>query len=311
VKGLLKGFSQMVVGNIEDGLGDLLFLALVLGGKGNETPSIPEGEPSEGSVTGTVNGISFTILGADRVQGEETPLIVFYFEATNTTDDCQEFWSYNFDASQKGAFLEQTWDHGDIPEEYNTNLGIAPGRTLRCACVFEYDPDDGVVGFRISCLDDKDNTVLYYADPGNLTGAPAEPFVFDKNPSVPEYVQALPAEIEQVRIENAEFYTDEDGDKAVRFYFTFRNTTGKDGVPFYQNYSCYALQDGIQMALKIPNEPHKEESNYGEEIKSGEEILCASSYKLRTGSPVSFVVYEDKGFDEKKIYVAAKTYEVE
>ena len=28
LKGLLKGFSQMVVGNIEDGLGDLLFLAL-------------------------------------------------------------------------------------------------------------------------------------------------------------------------------------------------------------------------------------------------------------------------------------------
>lgn len=310
LKGKLNKISQMLFSNIEDGLGDLLFLALVLGAADNEIPPIPEGEPSAGPVTGTVNGIAFTILGADQVQSEEGTLIVFYFEAANTTDDYQEFWAYSFEASQKGSFLEDTWGLGDIPEEYNVNYGMAPGRTLRCAAVFKYDPDGGVVGFRISSFEDKENTVLYYADPRNLSGAPEEPFAFDADPSVPEYVQALPAEIEEVRIENAEFFTDEDGDQAIRIFFTFCNTSEKDAVSFYQNYNYYALQDGIELYTRlVMSEPTKEETNDGQEIKPGEEILCANSYKLRTGSPVSFVVYRDISVDEK-IYVAAKTYEI-
>ena len=221
LKGQLSTISQMMVSKIEDNLGDLLLLALTLGEKTAEEP-IPEGEPSEGPVTGTVNGITFTILGADQAQSDEGPLIVFYYEAVNTTDDYQEIWYYDFEASQNSSFLETTWGLVDIPEEFNVNLGMAPGRTLRCASVFKYDPDGGAAGFRISSSDDKDNTVLYYADPGNLSGAPAEPFAFDADPSVPDYVEALPEEVEQVRIENAEFFTDEDGKDTVRVYFTFR-----------------------------------------------------------------------------------------
>ena len=309
LKGQLSTISQMVVSNIEDNLGDLLLLALTLGEKAAEEP-IPEGEPSEGPVTGTVNGITFTILGADQAQSDEGPLIVFYYEAVNTTDDYQEFWYYDFEASQNGSFLETTWGLVDIPEEFNVNLGMAPGRTLRCASVFKYDPDGGAAGFRISSSDDKDNTVLYYADPGNLSGAPAEPFAFDADPSVPDYVQALPEEVEQVRIENAEFFTDEDGMDTVRVYFTFRNTSEEDQVPFYQNYFYYALQDGILLPMNFIDDPKEEENNTGVEINPGEEILCANCFELRTGSPVSFVVYEDKGPYER-VYVAAKTFQVE
>ena len=289
LKGQLSTISQMVVSNIEDNLGDLLLLALTLGEKAAEKP-IPEGEPSAGPVTGTVNGMTFTILGADQAQSDEGPLIVFYYEAVNTTDDYQEFWYYDFEASQNGSFLETTWGLVDIPEEFNVNLGMAPGRTLRCASVFKYDPDGGAAGFRISDSDDKDNTVLYYADPRNLSGAPAEPFTFDADPSVPEYVQALPEEVEEVRIENAEFF--------------------KDEVPFYQNYFYYALQDGILLPMNFIDDPKEEENNTGVEINPGEEILCANCFELRTGSPVSFVVYEDKGPYEK-VYVAAKTFQVE
>ncbi len=89
LKGQLSMISQMVVSNIEDNLGDLLLLALTLGERAAEKP-IPEGEPSAGPVTGTVNGITFTILGADQAQSDEGPLIVFYYEAVNTTDDYQE-----------------------------------------------------------------------------------------------------------------------------------------------------------------------------------------------------------------------------
>lgn len=309
LKGQLSMISQMVVSNIEDNLGDLLLLALTLGEKAAEKP-IPEGEPSAGPVTGTVNGMTFTILGADQAQSDEGPLIVFYYEAVNTTDDYQEFWYYDFEASQNGSFLETTWGLVDIPEEFNVNLGMAPGRTLRCASVFKYDPDGGAAGFRISDSDDKDNTVLYYADPRNLSGAPAEPLSFDADPSVPEYVQALPEEVEEVRIENAEFFKDEDGKDTVRVYFTFRNTSEKDQVPFYQNYFYYALQDGILLPMNFIEDPKEEENNTGVEINPGEEILCANCFELRTGSPVSFVVYEDKGPYEK-VYVAAKTYEVE
>lgn len=309
LKGQLSMISQMVVSNIEDNLGDLLLLALTLGEKAAEKP-IPEGEPSAGPVTGTVNGMTFTILGADQAQSDEGPLIVFYYEAVNTTDDYQEFWYYDFEAGQNGSFLETTWGLVDIPEEFNVNLGMAPGRTLRCASVFKYDPDGGAAGFRISDSDDKDNTVLYYADPRNLSGAPAEPFTFDADPSVPEYVQALPEEVEEVRIENAEFFKDEDGKDTVRVYFTFRNTSETDQVPFYQNYFYYALQDGILLPMNFIEDPKEEENNTGVEINPGEEILCANCFELRTGSPVSFVVYEDKGPNEK-VYVAAKTYEVE
>ena len=152
--------------------------------------------------------------------------------------------------------------------------------------------------------------MLYYADPGNLSGAPAEPFAFDADPSVPDYVEALPEEIEQVRIENAEFFTDEDGKDTVRVYFTFRNTSEEDQVPFYQNYFYYALQDGILLPMNFIDDPKEEENNTGVEINPGEEILCANCFGLRTGSPVSFVVYEDKGPYEK-VYVAAKTFQVE
>lgn len=307
LKGQLNKISQMLVSNVEEGLGDLLFFAMTQFGNDAENPPIPEGEPSEGPVTGTVNGISFTVLGADQVQSDEGPLIAFYFEATNTTDEYREIWYYGFDAGQDGSYLEETWGLSDIPEEYNVNYGIAPGRMIRGASCYEYDPDGGVVGFVISSFEDKDNTVLYYADPRNLSGAPAEPFVFDSDPSVPEYVQALPEESAEIRMESAEYFTDEDGDHAVRFYFTFRNTSETYEVPFYQNYTCYALQDGISLPVLMTSESNEEELNYGEEVKPGEEILCASSYKLRTGSPVSFVVHKDNEEGD----VAAKTYEIE
>ena len=310
LKGQLSMVLQMLGANAEDSLEDLLFLAMMMSGSSDDNSPIPEDEPSEGPVTGSVDGIEFTILGADQVQSDEGPLIVFYIEAVNTDDDYQEIWYYDFEASQNGEFLENTWGLGDIPEESNVDLGMAPGRTLRLANVFKYDPDGGVVGFRISYYEDKDNTVLYYADPRNLSGAPAEPFAYDADPSIPEYVQALPEEIEEVGMESVEFFTDEDGDEAVRFYFTFRNTSDKDEAAFCTDYGCYALQDGLKLPMSITIDSHEEENNYAKDIKPGEEILCASSYKLRTGSPVSFIVYEAKGFDES-INVAAKSYEVE
>ena len=310
LKGQLSMVLQMLGANAEDSLEDLLFLAMMMSGSSDDNSPIPEDEPSEGPVTGSVDGIEFTILGADQVQSDEGPLIVFYIEAVNTDDDYQEIWYYDFEASQNGEFLEDTWGLGDIPEESNVDLGMAPGRTLRLANVFKYDPDGGVVGFRISYYEDKDNTVLYYADPRNLSGAPAEPFAYDADPSIPEYVQALPEEIEEVGMESVEFFTDEDGDEAVRFYFTFRNTSDKDEAAFCTDYGCYALQDGLKLPMSITIDSHEEENNYAKDIKPGEELLCASSYKLRTGSPVSFIVYEAKGFDES-INVAAKSYEVE
>ena len=310
LKGQLSMVLQMLGAKAEDSLEDLLFLAMMMSGSSDDNSPIPEDEPSEGPVTGSVDGIEFTILGADQVQSDEGPLIVFYIEAVNTADDYQEIWYYDFEASQNGEFLEDTWGLGDIPEESNVDLGMAPGRTLRLANVFKYDPDGGVVGFRISYYEDKDNTVLYYADPRNLSGAPAEPFAYDADPSIPEYVQALPEEIEEVGMESVEFFTDEDGDEAVRFFFTFRNTSDKDEAAFCTDYGCYALQDGLKLPMSITIDSHEEENNYAKDIKPGEEILCASSYKLRTGSPVSFIVYEAKGFDES-INVAAKSYEVE
>lgn len=309
---LKSGISRIVqklAGGLEGDLTDILLFALMQGGMSNETPPIPAGEPSKDSVTGNVDKMKFTVLGAEQLQNEEGPIIVFYYDVTNMSDEFQEIWYYDFDASQKDEFLEDVWEHDSVPEAFNVNLGIAPGRTLRGASMYKYDPDGGVVGFRISCDDDKDSTVLYYADPGKLSGAPAEPFVFDADPSVPEYARELPEETKDVRMENTEFFTDEDGDPAVRFYFTFRNNSENGDAAFIDEHARYALQDGFELVERFTGDSCEEESNIGKEIRQGEEILCAESFKLRTGSPVAFVLVEET--EKGDIPFAGKVVEVE
>ncbi|MBQ6551921.1 MAG: DUF5067 domain-containing protein [Lachnospiraceae bacterium] len=337
----LGSLAGMLVQNLlgNTGIGDLietLVFELALGSMGpSEVVPIPEGEPSEGPVTGIVEGMEITILGADLVRGQKYTwsavpdeedeaeaeddddddeddedegdaegdeeaideddvwLIVFYYDVTNLLDEPSSSWWFSLDADNDwdDEFLD--WGVLDIPEENNNSLNVAPGRTVRCATGFECDPEDGVVGFRISSYHDE-SSLLYYADPMNLSGAP-EPFVYDADPSIPEYLTEVPEEAEDICVEKAEFFTNEEGTDCVRFWFTFKNTTDA-ACTFVDVHNWYAMQDGIEVNW-IRGSEIEEEENCWAEVEPGEELSCATSFRIRTASPVVivFTVEEEDG----------------
>ena len=235
-------------------------------------------------MSGTVKGMEYTILGADSLEYEGNDYIVFYYDATNRSDELLAVWTYEADAAQNGEFLEETWDLDSmVPEHFNVNYDIYPGRTIRCASIMAYDPDGGVVGFRISSYNE-DSGVLYYADPKNLSGAPAEPYFFDADPSIPAEYEALPEENEIVRIESVEFFTYEDGSNAVRFCYRFLGLSEDETMSYY----CNIFQDGIEMKW-IYNDPG---FDYEKDIDDPGRLLARAAI-LRTGSPVVFVVFDE------------------
>ncbi|MBO5998373.1 MAG: DUF5067 domain-containing protein [Lachnospiraceae bacterium] len=308
LKGQIGSAAQKLAGGVEESLTDILFFALMSGMSSYEPEPIPEGEPTEGTVSGLVDGMEITILGAEEVYIEDSPCLVFYFDAVNRSDALNAAWLLDIEASQDGSFLEYAWDTEIVPELHHVDYDIAPGRKIRCAYACQYDPEGGTAGFRVCSYHD-DAAVIYYADPKNLSGAPAEPFAFDSDPSIPGFLEGIAEESEDIRIEKAEFFTDEDGNDAVRFYFTFRNLSENESVPLYYEHGSYAFQDGIALDFIWSDEETEEEQNLGEEAGPGEELLCARSFVLRTGSPIAFTVYEE-GDDGTEIFEAVKVFEV-
>ena len=166
-----------------------------------------------------------------------------------------------------------------------------------------YDPKGGVVSFRISSYTG-DSTVIYYADPEDLSGAPG-PFVLELDPSTPEFLKGLPEKSGDVSIEEAEFFKDEDGDPCVRFYFNFQNKSKDESLSFGYDHGCYAMQDGF--AIDWNWATVDEENNPWKDVEPGGKILCAKSFKLRTDSPVTFVIQSN---GDEGVCAIAKTVKV-
>lgn len=258
-----------------------------------EIEPVAEGEPSEGPVTGVISGMEYTVLGAEHVIDEMAgDVIVFYFDVKNLTDQIDGAWKQNKDAGQGGELLEQVFDLEGIPELQNLGLDFLPGRTLRGAVAYAFDPEGGTVGFRISDYGTED-AVYYYADPQNLTGAPAEDFVFDSDPSIPEEWKTLPEETGDVRLESVEMITDEDGNAAVRY--VYRCLTVTDEI--YPYYYYIPVQDGIVLAR-----------NFSDDIDNEEEYSFSRTCPLRTNSPVILVAFEARE-DGTHVAVASKMVE--
>ena len=292
--GLAGRVAQNLIRRMDGGLVEGLLFDLALGMLDSKEPEpIPEGEPSNESGAGTVKGMEFTVLGADSVQYKGVDYIVLFFDAANRSDRLLAVWTYELEAMQNGEFLEVSWDLDSvIPESFNVNYDVYPGRSIRCAAVFTYDPDGGTVGFRIR-NDWSEDSLLYYADPNDLSGAPAEPFAFDADPSIPAELEKLPHETEHVRIEKAEFFKDEGGE-AVQFSYRYLGLTEDET---YQ-YICVALQDGIGLNW-IWDATGPEEN-----AEENPECLRTYACRLRTGSPVVLVVYKE-GEENAKNPVAA------
>ena len=261
-----------------------------------ENDPIPEGKPTAGTVSGVVDGLEYTILGADHVQEGGSQYIVFYFDVTNISNDFRGAIDSWFDGAQDGAFLEVPWSFNSIPELNNKNYNLTPGRTIRCAYAYEFDPDGGVVGFRVSSFVE-DGTVLYYADPKNLTGAP-ESFDFKEGYTMPDEYAALPGETDYVRIENGQVYTSKGGEKLARFDFRYLDNPSGEDKPL----SCIALQDGIELHVNW-----SEATDFETEDTSAERLRIYPC-ELRTDSPVIFLVYEE--LEDGFAYEAAWILEV-
>ena len=302
LSGMLSSLVQRLLNGLDGDLIENLLSSLALGLPGAEAAPIPEGEPSAGTVAGRVEALDINILGASHAHDEELgDVIVLYCDVVNRSDDFYAAWMVDCEASQNGSFLENVYVLEAVPEVLYVNLDIYPGRTLRCAFAFQYDPDAGVVGFRISSYSDK-SALLYYADPQDLSGAPAEPFAFDSDPSIPAELEALPEETEQVRIENVEAFTAEDGSAALRVYYRTPYISEESDVFFY----CTALQDGIELKMIWEWSDDDVEGAAGE---ADTEPVCTHACQLRTKSPVIFIIYEQEGFSHGTA-VASKVAEI-
>jgi len=299
--GLAGRVVQSLLGRLDGDLIEGLLFDLMLGTMQDEPEPIPEGKPTRGTVSGEVFGMEFTVLGAESVRYDGADFIVIFFDETNRSDDPRAGWIYDMEAAQDGEFLEMSWDLDSIvPEHFNVNYDLWPGRSIRCAAVFPFDPDEGVVGFRISSYKDE-NAVLYYADPQKLSGVPEEPFSFDADPSIPAELEELPQETEHVRIEFVESFKDEEGFDALRFTYRFLD----DAVDYHY---IEAFQDGIECQW-VRNAAAADAGSDSEETEDDPECLREFSCRLRTGSPVVFVVFEE-GEDGKTIPEAAMIVEL-
>ncbi|MBO6040211.1 MAG: DUF5067 domain-containing protein, partial [Oscillospiraceae bacterium] len=251
-----------------------------MGAMTEEEKPIPEGTPTKGTVSGSVPDLDITILGAAQVQDADgDDLIVFYYEATNRSDELNALWHYNVDASQEGEFLEMVYVLDDVPEISYMDLEFFPGKTLRCAAAFEYDPDDGIVGFRISPFKG-DEAVLYYADPQNLSGAPKEPYSFEAGPEILTGYEDLPGKTKNISFEDVEFFTDKDGRKMMRYSYHTPNDSEEAGLYHY----CDAYQDGVELRAFWDDENN---------LNDWENMIFVNTCQLRTKSPVIIVCTEE------------------
>ncbi len=297
LNGMIAALAQSLIGSMDADLVDSLLFSLAMGVMDGGTTPIPEGEPSTEPVTGTVDGLKITVLGAEHVQdGELGDLILFYFDVTNESDMVRAVWTYELDAAQGGEFLEPEYEKDVVPEAYNINLSFLPGKTIRCAAAYFFDPEGGTVGFRFSSHGGE-SSVLCYADPQNLSGAPAEPFAFDAEPASYALYEELPEETEIVGIGRTEFFTDEDGNDALRYELRAPEFSEEDEGSIY--YYCDVFQDGVELPW-LWDDPGFEDAEDG--------TFRSFACHVRTDSPVLIVINKEVDIGEG-VAVAAKFVE--
>lgn len=272
---------------IENGSGDLESL---FGETDWGDSPIPEGEPSDGPVSAELGDFTVTILGAEAVEDEDgDPAIRFWYEFTNNSDELASVFSDLFyDAAQDGEALDTTYLFDDVPEAENSSLMVAPDHTIRCADLFEFDPDGGTVAFRLRGWDE--DAAIYYVDPANIFGAPDDTFAFVPDGSVPDFMLDAPDTDGSAYItDDITVEEDWDGNDMLRIFVSFTNNT-EETTSFFSKYSIYAMQDGYELPTAFPAEDREEDENDLVDIAPGDSILCAFNFEIRSDSPISIVI---------------------
>lgn len=279
--------------NGSDVLGGLLGGLSGLFGEGGET-EIPVGEPSRGPVSGTIGDFDVAILGAEAVAGEDG-MIRFWYAFTNRSDRMTgAYMELYLDAFQDGVALDRGYPEKEIPEDSYYYLNVAPGYTIRCTALYEFDPDGGAVALRISELNDEG--VVYFADPAELSGAPGDTFAFGVDGSIPDFIRDAPKSDGNVEILDAGVMKDRDGSDAVRIRYRFTNNTD-EATSFFMAYDVVPMQDGYELETSVPAEDAAEDENFYTDVAPGETIDCAEVYLLRSHSPISVILKESWNWD--------------
>lgn len=255
----------------------------------------PEGEPTEGPVSGTIGDAYVTILSAEQfVDDDGDDAVRFWYEYTNQSDELSSAThALFFDSWQDGEDLAYSWVYNNsVPEDDYGYLQVIPGKTIRCTETKKFNPEGGIVGFRIYDLWDDSSAVYYYADPAAMPGAPADEFAIEVTGEMPDFLEDLETGNDDVMLDSFEIVPDSDGNDLIRIYFTFTNNTGEE-TNCMMKYSIKLFQDGIELESGYPDDYVDEDFNYYEDIPDGESIDCAECYLIRSDSPVAVIIIND------------------
>lgn len=246
-------------------------------------------------VTGTLGDHTYTILAAEHFTDQDgNPAIRIYFDFTNNGTTIESLWDVTYlYAYQSGYELVDTYANSDddVPEYGNNYVSIAPGVTIRCIGEFSYQPEGGVVEFKIEDYTSDDVLTMEF-DPAALSGRPAEQEV-ELIPN-PTNTEGLPTEgvledVYGIKLLNYEVVPGYSTDKVVRVFIEFTNNSD-EAASYFLSASELALQDGMEMEAGLADESAEEEANTSVEIEPGQSITVATCYELTSDSPVEFFI---------------------
>ncbi len=282
----LTNYMENGSGNPEDflgGLGDLLS---------------SEGERFENE--GDLEGCHVKFLGAEALEdGDGKDAVRVWYEYTNTSDKISDINVY-LSSKQGENELEWTYLFDDVPEAEYSNLSMAPGLTIRCAQLLNYDPEGGDIEFSLGGW--FGDSVYYVVDPKNMPGAPADSFT-PVAADADYKLDGISASGEGVEILGSEIVKDYAENDVILFHIRWTNN-GDEEDSFIMNYNYFALQDGYGLTQTSSDSYADEQANYWQDTKPGESIEIAVVYNLRGNSNVTFAI--EDSYAEK--FVAAGAY---
>ena len=247
---------------------------------------------------------TITVVGIELfTDSEDKPAFAIYYDYTNTSDSLVAPWfEVDYEVTQEGYELSSTytpWD-AELPCEGNDSLDIAPGFTHRCVDMFNYNEQGGLID--VTIIDyNSDATLTLQIDPANVSGRPAD-FVY--TPVTEATVSAGMSDTADVnegagnvRIDHYEWTEGYDGEKILRVYAEYTNTSD-EADNCWSNIYFYAFQDGVALDYGVPMENAPEEDNLSTEIQPGESIMVAEVFEVRSDSPIEVVfldIWEEAG----------------
>ncbi|MBR5515439.1 MAG: DUF5067 domain-containing protein [Clostridia bacterium] len=249
-------------------------------------------------VSGTYEDFNITVVGAEAFKDhDDKDALRVYYDFTNNSDEPACAGSeVEFLISQDGYSSESTYASAadDVDEYGNASLYILPGVTIRCIEEVVFKADGGSVEVKVTNLWEDEDVLTVELDSQNLP-APADKFEITPITD-PTWAKDFPIEGNlgedgYVKVLENEFTENYDGDKLLRVFFEFTNTTEEPTNFFVESY-LYAYQDGVQLEVGYAEEETAEDDAFDTDIEPDATVKASRCFKLRSESPVEIEVYD-------------------